>query len=151
KPLAFPLPGGIEVLVRGTDDQLYENRYWAATGWTGFHGLGGAIVTPPTGFYDPAANLIEVIARTISGNLVEFWQYGLGSSGWNSSVMPWLVQDNPLAFSTAGGGIEIFARNTDNTLAEFWYTPSGGWHGASQGGSVGDSPIGYLYEPGTGR
>src|SRR5262249_14890186 len=80
KPLAFPLPGGIEVLVRGTDDQLYENRYWAATGWTGFHGLGGAIVTPPTGFYDPAANLIEVIARTISGNLVEFWQYGLGSS-----------------------------------------------------------------------
>ena len=151
KPLAFPLPhGGIEVLVRGSDDQLYENRYAAASGWSGFRGLGGRIVTAPSGFYDPATNAIEVFARSISGNLVEYWQNGLTSS-WNNSVKPWLIKGTPVAFGTAGGGIEVFARGTDNTLAEFWYSPARGWQGASQGGSLGGSPIGYLYEPGTGR
>ncbi|MFI6099817.1 hypothetical protein ACIA8G_30035 [Lentzea sp. NPDC051213] len=149
-PLAFALPGGgIQVVVRGSDNGLWEQSYTPTGGWDGFGGLGGSIASSPTGFRHPDTGAIEVYARASDGSLSEFWK-NVGSE-WKSTTLGGAITGTPLAFATRSGGIEIFARSSNGTLAEFYYSAANGWRNGSLGGAISGSPVGYLYDPATDR
>jgi Domain of unknown function (DUF1906) len=115
---------GINLFMRGADQRLYETYLRSGTGWSTWVAHGGATLAG-----DPAALVvgteIHVFARTTANEMGEL----LYSSGWK----PWTshagvtIAGTPAAVVYGTGGINAYARGTNNRLYETYFRSSSGW------------------------
>ncbi|MEY9862585.1 hypothetical protein ABH935_008233 [Catenulispora sp. GAS73] len=127
----------------GTDGNVYENYFTAATGlWSGWELNLGVIpninlVSPPSVFSDSTGHLV-VTAVDSSGNVMENYQKIPGQapwSGWhpyNNSPLPAGVRfiGTPFATHDANGVNVTYATGTDGNVYEDYFTRATGlWSG----------------------
>ncbi|MFF3784074.1 right-handed parallel beta-helix repeat-containing protein [Streptomyces sp. NPDC001933] len=143
--VATDTKGNVTVLVRGSDDQLFQ-RAFHGTSWTGRWGaLGG----PNTGtfFGTPAVTVIN--GRTdvfVRGTDNQLWQRTWTTTGgWtNWTSLGGILVDDPGAATDANGNITVLVRGTDNQLYQraFNGTSWTGWAplGGPNAGTLAGAP-----------
>ncbi|KAK3682174.1 hypothetical protein B0T22DRAFT_444410 [Podospora appendiculata] len=102
----------IEVLVVGTDYQLYHNRYDGSI-WSGWSGLGGTLESTPVVVSDSPDTFKVYVAGTDSAVYLKEWD-GSSYSDWKdlNGTAIW----TPAAASYDTGKVEVFALDTDHAL-----------------------------------
>lgn len=127
--------GRLEVFVRGTDDGLHHQwQISAGGGWSGWHSLGGSIVSDPA--VGSNAIGLEVIAKAMDGRLSHIRR---NSGGWGSwtSMGGTQISSNPTVGVNADGRLEVFVRGSDFTLHHNAQSVAGGsWSGWSTLGGI---------------
>jgi len=119
--------GGLDVLVRGADDEV-----WVASNttgaWSAFSPLTGNIGGAPAVATNYDGRL-EVFVRGSDNQLWHQWQWTGGA--WSGfAPMTGSMTDSPAVASNADGRLEVFVRGGDGQLWHQWQvTPGGGWSG----------------------
>ncbi|HEU5223867.1 MAG TPA: right-handed parallel beta-helix repeat-containing protein [Candidatus Lumbricidophila sp.] len=141
-PEVISRAGRTDVLVRGTDDQLWNKNWTAAAGWSGWIALGGVLRDSPGAATDAAGNITVHVRGTDN----QIWQKvcspGGVWSGWAAIGGPnaGTFQGAP-AVAARNGRTDVFVRGTDDQLWTKNWTSSAGWSGwIPLGGILADSP-----------
>jgi hypothetical protein len=114
---------GVEIVVRGLDDQLWRGRLGGGT-WSGFAPLGGVLRSAPA-ITGNTGGAVDVVARGADGALWSKRRTN-GWSGWRS--LGGRITSAPDIASTPDGGAIVVARGADGAL---WMRsrsgPAGPW------------------------
>ncbi|HEX2097007.1 MAG TPA: S8 family serine peptidase [Solirubrobacterales bacterium] len=103
----------VHVMVRGSNNAVWD-RYWsAAYGWTGWSSLGGVTTTAPAAA--DAGQTLYVFARG-ADNALWYRRYTTSWSDWTS--LGGQIVSNPAAESRDGGGVDVFAVGLDGKLQQ---------------------------------
>lgn len=129
-------PGRIDVFSQGTDLTLIHT--WFDGSWHSWESLGGCLMGPPAASSWGYGRLDAWVQSCFysGSNFSHIW-YDT-TSGWHPfEGLPSNVQITGVigAVSWAYGRIDMFTRNSDNTLEHWWY--DGAWEGPeNKGGSI---------------
>ena len=128
-------PGsGVEpqVVVRGTDDALYQR---SGANW---HSLGGVCTSGPTASYSDPTRLDVFCRGTDQGIWQRFWTSSTGWSGWFK--LGGIATSDPDATSPGPGRpAQVFVRGTDNGVWQMLWTGSS-WATYPLGGTCTSGP-----------
>lgn len=138
--------GRLQFFARGADGVLHGRRQVApGGGWSGWTSLGMAVGSDPV-LAVGADGSLQIAARGEDGALSAATQPAR-SADWT----PWAVLDGSTAGSTASppslgvdadGGLEVFVRNADNSIADARQAAGGQWlPWANAGGRVMGRPV----------
>lgn len=127
-----PEPGVVQVFVRGTDNQIW-NDHWthgqgsAPGGWSGW----GAVPNTGNATWAPAStygkdNQPDVFYRGTDG-AVWYTRYD-AALGWVTPVsLGGVILASPAATTTSGGRLQLSVEGTDNRIYNKWADSPGSW------------------------
>jgi len=141
-----------DVFVRGQDGRVYH-KVWEGQKWTGWFGLGGAIVGAPSAvFVKPGT--VDIYAQGTDGRL---WQKWWDGERWNPSDDTWAMHDDggfrlgsaPCVVSGGANHRDVYVRGQDGGVYhKFWDGQRwNGWFGI--GGAIVGAPNAVVAKPGT--
>jgi spore germination protein YaaH len=116
--------GRLDVVVRGTDNQLWHD-FNTGGGWNLWEPLGGRISTSPA-VVSWGPGRLDVFARGTDNQLWHKW-YGtdVGWSLWEP--LGGVLASAPAAASWGNGRLDVFAAGSDGQLWHKWYGIGSGW------------------------
>jgi peptidoglycan/xylan/chitin deacetylase (PgdA/CDA1 family) len=119
--------GGIDVYITGLNHAVWR-RSRSSGGWSGWQSLGGQTHTAPAATWNAQSGAAWVFVRGTNNML--YLRPGTGASTAWQRLGGTLI-DAPAAVATAGGGIDVVVRGTDNALYSRLHR-SGAWSGWSR-------------------
>lgn len=141
-------PGRLDAFARGDDGSLIH-AYFAGAGWSSWETLGGVITTDPTPISLHAGHL-DIYALGSNGLL--YHRYF--ENGWHNweQLTAWQYTSRPsvsLFQNSTSANMDVFARGTDGTLDNVYWSNLAGWSGPRTfGGGVKGAPSAVSMGPG---
>jgi hypothetical protein len=102
-----------DLLVTGTDSQLYWREAPDGLTWGSYKALGGTLTSEPRSI-SWATGRIDVFARGTDGQMYHRWYVAPNWFGWEA--LGGGLSSAPTVASCQSGHLEVFVRGTDNTL-----------------------------------
>lgn len=142
--------GRIDVFVRGSNNQLYQEWYGNGA-WQPWVSLGGDINSSPT-VTTWGPQRLDVFSTGPAGDLQHYWfnGYGGGWQNWESLGYPGggvTLSSAPGAVSWGGARLDVFGRGTNNQLYQEWFDATG-WHPwVDLGGDINSAPTVSSWAP----
>jgi len=138
----------LDVFTCDTSNHLVH-KYWNGSSWSGWEGGAtladsGQTLTSAPSAVSWGSGRIDIFARDTNNNLIQK-AYDSGAGGWqNYSQNGWYnlggtLTSAPTASSQASASLDIYARNSSNTLSHLEYRTATGWAWVSTPNTV-DSP-----------
>jgi hypothetical protein len=102
-----------DVVVRGTDNQIYHRWYAPSTGWAGWDALGGSWTSAPA-INSQTDGILNVFVRGPDGAV---WQKSWTGSQYTDWVsLGGQIIGAPVAITTVPGTVDLFVRWVDRAL-----------------------------------
>ena len=107
-----------DVFVRGGDSALYHQYFQSGTGWSGYGGLGGGMLSAPGVSVRKGGGYIDTYYRGPDNGIVaKSWVPGQGWTGENTTALdPGLTLSAPALVSRANEVLSVFVRGTNDIL-----------------------------------
>ena len=132
----------LHLFVRHTDHNLVH-KFWDGAGWSDWVTLGGAPIYSTPSVVLRSAEMIDVVARGESGQVL--WRNALGD--W--TAFDGTIQDAPAITSWGAERMDLFVRGMDNSLLHSTWNPSTSWSDwENLGGPIYSSPAAVSWGPG---
>ena len=126
--------GRLDVVVRGTDNQLWHA--WFDRGWRGWESLGGVLTDEPASVsWSPGR--FDVFVRGTDNALWHRWYDGTWH-GWES--LGGVLTSAPAATAWGPHRLDVFVRGSDNALWHRWWDGRAWSHWESLGGVLVSKP-----------
>jgi hypothetical protein len=116
--------GYLDLVVRGGDNQMYQESYVPGVGWSGFAAIGG-VLTSAASANSQSAGILNIWSRATDGTMVQKTWNGAAWSEW-TSLAGGLI-GAPSTVSRAENLINIYVRGAADATYQRSWSGATGW------------------------